>query len=153
MTQQNKLRQFEDFEIGEERRFGSYAVTAEEIVEFAGKYDPQFFHMDAEAAKTSLFGGLCASGWHTCAMTMSMMVADMADKGQSLGSPGVDELRWLKPVFPGDTLSVQMKVLDLVPSRSRRNIGVMFSRITTYNQNDVAVLSFLSKGIYPRQPD
>ncbi|MEP4337096.1 MAG: MaoC/PaaZ C-terminal domain-containing protein, partial [Roseobacter sp.] len=81
---------FESFEVGQKQSFGAYKVTEEEIIEFAQKYDPQFFHLDHEAAKQSLFGGLCASGWHTCAMTMSMLVAIMDANGRSLGSPGID---------------------------------------------------------------
>lgn len=84
---------FESFSIGQVKTFGSYEVTKEEILEFAGKYDPQFFHLYEDAAKESLFGGLCASGWHTCAMTMAMLVEDMKTRGKSLGSPGIDSLR------------------------------------------------------------
>ena len=100
---------FESFEIGQKQSFGAYEVTEDEIIEFASKYDAQFFHLDHDAAQDSLFGGLCASGWHTCAMTMSMMVENMDLHGRSLGSPGIDSLRWLRPVYPGDILSVQMK--------------------------------------------
>ena len=125
---------FETFKIGQKQNFGAYEVTEEEIIEFASKYDAQFFHLDHEAAKQSLFGGLCASGWHTCAMTMSMMVANMDAHGRSLGSPGIDNLRWLRPVYPGDVLSVQMEVLDTVPSKSRPNIGVVVSKVSVSNQ-------------------
>lgn len=141
---------FESFATGQQQDFGAYRVTAEEIVEFAGKYDPQFFHLDPEAAKASLFGGLCASGWHTCAMTMAMLVENMDRTGRSLGSPGVDELRWRRPVYPGDVLSVHMEVLDLVPSKSRPEIGIVVSRVTVSNQHAVPVMDFISKGIFPR---
>ena len=140
---------FERFEIGQVQDFGAYEVTKEEIVEFAGKYDPQFFHLDEEAAKESLFGGLCASGWHTCAMTMAMMVENMDKTGRSLGSPGVDALRWLKPVYPGDVLSVRMEVLELTPSKSRP-IGFVKSKVTVLNQDGVPVMEFISNGIFPR---
>lgn len=146
----DQLTPFESFEIGQVREFGAYEVTEQEIIEFARKYDPQFFHLDAEAAKQSLFGGLCASGWHTCAMTMAMIVEGRDKTGGSLGSPGVDDLRWLKPVFPGDVLSVRMEVADLKPSRSRPEIGVVFSRVTVSNQNGAPVMTFISKGIFPR---
>ena len=142
---------FESFEIGQVQEFGAYEVTEAEILEFARKYDPQFFHLDPEAAKNSLFGGLCASGWHTCGMTMAMMVENMDKTGRSLGSPGLDELRWKRPVYPGDVLSVRMEVLDLVPSRSRPGIGFVISRTTTLNQNGDVVMEFLSKGIFPRK--
>ena len=122
-----------------------------EIIEFASKYDAQFFHLDHEAAKESLFGGLCASGWHTCAMTMSMMVENMDLHGRSLGSPGIDSLRWLRPVYPGDVLSVQMEVLDTVPSKSRPNIGVVTNKVSVSNDKGVIVMEFISKGIFKRR--
>jgi acyl dehydratase len=140
---------FESFQVGQVQSFGAYQVTEAEIIEFAQKYDPQFFHLDHEAAKQSLFGGLCASGWHTCAMTMAMMVENLDTRGRSLGSPGVDNLRWLKPVYPGDTLSVRMEVLDLQPSQSRP-IGFVISRTTVSNQDGTPVMEFISKGIFPR---
>jgi acyl dehydratase len=149
-TNQQKYIPFENFKIGQTQNFGAYEVTEEEIIEFAAKYDPQFFHLDHEAAKQSLFGGLCASGWHTCAMTMSMMVANMDANGRSLGSPGIDSLRWLRPVYPGDVLSVQMEVLDTIPSRSRPNIGVVVSKVSVSNQNGIVVMEFVSKGIFSR---
>ena len=98
---------FENFKVGQKQNFGAYKVTEEEIIEFAGKYDPQFFHLDHEAAKQSLFGGLCASGWHTCAMTMAMMVAYMDTHGRSLGSPGIDNLPGLSGGFHGQLHRVQ----------------------------------------------
>ena len=147
---------FESFEVGQVQEFGAYEVTEEEVIEFARKYDPQFFHLDPEAAKKSLFGGLCASGWHTCAMTMRMMVDNMEKRGTSLGSPGVDDLRWRKPVYPGDVLSVRMEVVGLEPSKSRPELGIVFSTVQTRNQKGEVVMEFLSKGIFPRrnaQPD
>ena len=141
---------FETFEVGQKQTLGAYEVTEEEIIEFAKKYDPQFFHLDHEAAKHSLFGGLCASGWHTCAMTMAMMVANMDVHGRSLGSPGLDNLRWRRPVYPGDVLSVEMEVLDTVPSKSRPEIGIIVSKVIVSNQQKDAVMEFVSKGIFPR---
>ena len=141
---------FESFEIGQKQNFGAYEVTEDEIIEFATKYDAQFFHLDHEAAKESLFRGLCASGWHTCAMTMSMMVENMDLHGRSLGSPGIDCLRWLRPVYPGDILSVQMEVQDTVLSKIRPNIGVVTSKVSVSNQNGVVVMEFTSKGIFRR---
>lgn len=141
---------FEHFEVGQVEEFGAYAVTEAEIVAFARKFDPQFFHLDPEAAKGSLFGGLCASGWHTCAMTMAMMVENMDRSGRSLGSPGIDALRWRRPVYPGDVLSVRMQVSELIPSRSRPEIGIVASQVTVTNQDGAVVMEFLSKGIFPR---
>ena len=141
---------FESFEIGQKQSFGAYEVTENEIIEFASKYDSQFFHLDHDAAQESLFGGLCASGWHTCAMTMSMMVENMDLHGRSLGSPGIDSLRWLRPVYPGDILSVQMEVLDTVPSKSRPSIGVVTNKVSVSNQKGIVVMEFTSKGIFRR---
>lgn len=140
---------FERFEIGQVQEFGAYEVTKEEVIEFASKYDAQFFHLDEEAAKQSLFGGLCASGWHTCAMTMAMMVENLDRTGRSLGSPGINSLRWLKPVYPGEVLSVRMEVLELTPSKSRP-IGFVKNRVTVSNQDGVPVMEFISNGIFPR---
>ena len=133
---------FEDFEIGMTRKFGNYRVTREEILEFAGKYDPQPFHLSDEAAAKTLFGRLCASGWHTCSMAMRMIVDDMAGSGKGgLGSPGINELRWVKPVFPGDTLRVESTIIDLKESSSRPEIGTVYMQNKVFNQNDDLVMS------------
>src|SRR5690349_24168882 len=122
---------FEDLEVGVEREFGTYEVTREEVLEFAGKYDPQPFHLSDEAAAKTHFGRLAASGWHTAAMTMAVIARKVVDEEQAgLGSPGIDELRWKKPVFPGDTLHVSCKILEKTPSRSRPDIG-SFRTLTT----------------------
>ena len=115
---------FEDLEVGAETDFGSYDVTREEMLEFARKYDPQPFHLsDEEAAKTH-FGRLSASGWHTAAMTMAVIARHVVEHRQAgLGSPGIDELRWRKPVYPGDTLHVRGKIVEKTPSRSRPEMG------------------------------
>ncbi|MDB2579686.1 MaoC family dehydratase [Tateyamaria sp.] len=149
-TRNLKYIPFESFDIGQIQNFGAYEVTEEEIIEFAEKYDPQFFHLDHEAAKQSLFGGLCASGWHTCSMTMAMMVANMDKNGRSLGSPGIDNLRWLRPVYPGDVLSVQMEVMDTRPSKSRPNIGIVVSKVSVSNHKEEVVMEFTSNGIFSR---
>lgn len=107
------MQYFEDIAVGTVSRFGSYQVTREEVMEFAGRYDPQPFHLSDEAAAQTHFGRLSASGWHTCAMVMSMIVANLKVNRQAgLGSPGVDELRWLKPVYPGDTLRCETEVIE-----------------------------------------
>ncbi len=141
---------FEDFAIGQKERFGRYEVSAAEIVEFAKKYDPQPFHVDEEAARQSLFGNLCASGWHTCAMTMRMMVDRMKETGTySFGSPGVDEVRWKRPVFPGDVLTVEMEVIGMRRSRSRPGLGIISNRYHTLNQKGEVVMSFIGNAFFP----
>jgi acyl dehydratase len=144
---------FEDLEIGAETDFGSYAVTREEVLDFARKYDPQPFHLsDEEAAKTH-FGRLAASGWHTCAMTMAVIARHVvADEQAGLGSPGVDELRWLKPVYPGDTLHVRGKILDKTPSRSKPEIGSFRTETIVTNQDAMPVMRFTSIVLIRRRP-
>ena len=132
---------FEDFEVGTTEEFGEYLVTEEEILEFASKYDPQAFHLSDEAAKATLFGGLCASGWHTCAIAMRMLVDNMPESNKSLGSPGIDELRWTKPVFPGDTLRVKTTVLSKTNSLSRPDLGSLQMQNEVFNQKNELVMS------------
>jgi acyl dehydratase len=139
------MRYFEDIEVGSVHTFGSHEVTREEVIDFASKYDPQPFHLSDEAAAQTHFGRLSASGWHTCAMTMSMIVAEFAAEGHAgLGSPGIDELRFLKPVYPGDTLRCESEILEKTPSRSRPEMGSYRSRLKVFNQHDVQVLSFIA---------
>jgi acyl dehydratase len=147
------MRYFEDLEIGAETHFGSYEVTREEVLDFARKYDPQPFHLsDAEAAKTH-FGRIAASGWHTCAMTMAVIARHVVDGEQEgLGSPGVDELRWLKPVYPGDTLHVTGKIIEKTPSRSKPEIGSFRTETTVTNQDNVPVMRFTSIVLIRRRP-
>lgn len=145
---------FEDLEVGREAYLGSYEVTREEVIEFATKYDPQPFHLSDEAAARTHFGRLAASGWHTCAMTMAVIARKVVEEEQAgLGSPGVDELRWLKPVFPGDTLHVRSKIVDKTPSRSKPQIGSFRSATVVTNQDDVPVLTFTSIVLMRRRPD
>ena len=146
---------FEDLELGKERYFGSYEVTREEVLEFARKYDPQPFHLSDEAAAKTHFGRLAASGWHTCAMVMATTVRHfMTEEPQAgLGSPGIDELRWLKPVYPGDRLTVRGKVIESIPSRSKPHIGVIRSENTVTNQDDVPVMRFTSIVMMQRRPE
>ena len=144
---------FEDMEVGHERVFGHYDVTRDEVLEFARKYDPQPFHLSDEAAAKTHFGKLAASGWHTCAMTMAVIARKVVSEEQAgLGSPGVDELRWLRPVFPGDTLTVSGKILESIPSRSKPHIGVIRSQVTVTNQDGVPVMTFISIVMYRRRP-
>ena len=133
---------FEDFVVGSSYEFGEYHVTEEEILQFASMYDPQPFHLSDEEGKKTLFGGLCASGWHTCSMGMRMIVDNMPkeDTG-TMGSPGIDELRWLKPVFPGDTLRMKATILDKKESRSRPKMGSVFMLNEMFNQKNEIVMS------------
>ena len=144
---------FEDLEIGKEADYGSYEVTREEVLDFARKYDPQPFHLSDEAAAKTYFGRLAASGWHTCAMTMAVIVRHLSREEQAgLGSPGVDELRWLKPVYPGDTLHVRGKVIEKTPSRSKPEIGSFRTQTTVSNQHGEPVLRFTSIVLIRRRP-
>ena len=144
---------FEDLEVGKETHFGSYEVTREEVLEFARKYDPQLFHLSDEAAAKTYFGRLSASGWHTCAMTMAVIARHVVDEEQAgLGSPGIDELRWLKPVYPGDRLTVRGQILEKTPSRSKPEIGSFRTKTTVTNQDEVAVLTFTSIVLIRRRP-
>lgn len=144
---------FEDLEVGAQTYFGSYEVTREEVLEFAAKYDPQPFHLsDEEAAKTH-FGRLAASGWHTAAMTMAVIARHVVAHEQAgLGSPGIDELRWTRPVYPGDTLHVNGKIVDKTPSRSRREMGSFRTHTTVTNQDGVPVMNFTSIVLIRRRP-
>lgn len=146
---------FEDIEVGRETYFGSYHVTREEVLDFARKYDPQPFHLSDEAAAETHFGRLAASGWHTCAMTMATIVQSFSKGRQQagLGSPGVDELRWLKPVYPGDTLHVRGKIVEKTPSRSKPDIGSFRTETTVTNQDEVPVLRFTSIVLIRRRPE
>ena len=136
---------YEDLEVGSTERFGSYAVTREEVVDFARKFDPQPFHLSDEAAAQTFFGRLSASGWHTAAMTMAMLVAHQQAQGhQGSGSPGMEELRFLKPVYPGDTLTCQREILEKRRSGSRPELGMFKARISTFNQHGDCVLTWLA---------
>src|SRR5678816_960289 len=137
------MRYFEDLEIGAETYFGSYEVTREEVLEFARKYDPQPFHLSDEAAAKTHFGRLAASGWHTCAMTMAVIARHVVEDEQAgLGSPGIDELRWLKPIYPGDTLQERAKIVKTRPSQSKPHIGSYRSDTIVTNQDDVPAVSY-----------
>lgn len=142
------VQYFEDLEPGAVQRFGRYEVTREEALEFASRFDPQPFHLSDEAAAETHFGRMSASGWHTCAMTMRMVVENLNAHGQvGLGSPGLDELRWHKPVYPGDTLRCETQLLEKTRSRSRPEMGSFRSTMKVYNQYDELVMSFTSIGL------
>ena len=148
------MQYFEDLEVGAETYFGSYEVTREEVLEFARKYDPQPFHLsDEEAAKTH-FGRIAASGWHTCAMTMAVLARYVVEHEQAgLGSPGIDQLRWRRPVYPGDTLYVRSTIVEKTLSRSKPEMGSFRSDMVVTNQDDQPVMTFTSIVLIRRRPD
>jgi acyl dehydratase len=139
-------RYFEDYVPGTVHEFGSIAVEKDEIIAFAQRFDPQPFHTDPEAAKQSVFGGLIASGWHTASLAMRLLVDHYISHVASLGSPGVDELRWLKPVRPGDALSLRVTLLEAQRSRSKPDQGFIRALTEALNQNGETVMTMKSGG-------
>lgn len=145
-------RYFEDYVEGDVHRFGSITVEADEIIAFAKRFDPQTMHTDSEAAKRSPFGGLIASGWHTAGLMMRLYVEHYLTHVASLASPGLDELRWLKPVRPGDTLSLRVTVLKTVPSKSKPDRGVVTSFVEVINLAGEMVMTFKIVNIIAKRP-
>ena len=156
------MRFFDDIEIGQRRELGSYTFTAEAIKRFAAQFDPQRFHLDEEEGRKSLFGGLAASGWHVGSVCMKLLVADgqrLAREAEAHGeavagwgpSPGFRELRWIKPVLAGDTISFSSEVLSKRPSGSRPGWGILQASNTGTNQRGEAVFSFLATAFVPRR--
>ena len=142
------MNYFEDIVVGSKHSFGRKVVTRDEVIEFATKYDPQPFHLSDAAAAQTYFGRLSASGWHTGAMTMAMLVANMqAHPHAGLGSPGIDELRWIKPVYPGDTLRCETEILEKRQSQSKPAMGSFKSRLTVFNQDGQPVMTMVSIGL------
>jgi acyl dehydratase len=138
----------EDLAPGRQFTAGPVEVTTAMIKEFAEKYDPQPFHLDDDAAATTHFGRLSASGWHTAAMVMAMTVANLtANKQAGLGSPGIDELRWIKPVYPGDTLRCENTLLEKRRSKTRPEMGILKGETHVYNQHDELVMTFKALGL------
>jgi acyl dehydratase len=142
---------WEDLQAGSVRELGTISVTAEEIKDFAGKFDPQPFHLDEEAGRQSLFGGLCASGWHTCALAMRLTVDNMLKHSSSLGSPGLESLKWMKPVYPGDVLSLRHTITESRPMRKRPDTGIVRSRWEMFNQHGDKVLEMDGYGMFRRR--
>ena len=147
------MRYFEDFTLGEVVELGSRSVSKEEIIDFARQFDPQYFHVDEERAKQSIYGGLIASGWHTAALTMRLAADGLILDSASMGSPGVDELRWLKPVRPGDTLSARFTVTEIRPSGSKPDRGIVKSFVEVSNQHGEVVLTWKALGMYRRRAE
>ena len=156
------MRFFEDLKVGQRRDIGSFTFTAEDIKRFATQFDPQPFHLDEEAGRNSLFGGLAASGWHVGSVCMKLLVADnqrlaqlARERGEEVAvggpSPGFRELRWLKPVLAGDTISFAGEIESLRTSSSRPEWGIVQSRNTGTNQRGELVFSFLASAFIPRR--
>lgn len=142
---------WEDLTVGSTRELGRVSPTREQILAFAGQFDPQPFHLDDAAAQASVFGSLCASGWHTCAMAMRLMVDNFLCEAASLGSPGLESLKWLKPVYPGDTLSLRHAILDSRPMGSRPDVGLVRTRWEMHNQHGDQVLHMEGWGMFRRR--
>jgi len=145
------LIHFEDVTVGDTHRFGRYEVTREEIIEYARQFDPQPFHLDEEAARDSMFGGLIASGWHTGAMFIRMVVEHEVPRSATTGALGFDNLKWLKPVRPGDVLSVENRIAETIESRSRRDVGIVKVDSRVLNQRDEPVMTLTSLVLYRRR--
>ena len=144
------MKYYEDMVVGTVTKSPrTYKVSREEVIDFASKYDPQPFHLDDEAAADTFFGRLSASGWHTAAMTMRLMVEGMQDNEPTagLGSPGVDELKWHKPVYPGDELRVETTLISKRRMKSRPDMGLTRSQQKVFNQEDELVLSMIGNGL------
>ena len=137
---------FESMEIGTELELGSYHVTLEEILEFAKKYDPQPFHINPTEAEKSMFGGIIASGWHTGSICMRLYVDAVLNQSSSMGSPGIDELRWKRPVRPGDTLTARFKIIDKKPFR--KGVGLVKGKAEVFNQEEKLVMTFIGNGMF-----
>jgi acyl dehydratase len=144
---------FEDFFPGQEIALGSRTVSEEEIIAFATQFDPQPFHVDHDAAANSIFKGVIASGWHTCSMMMRLVVDKLMSESSSMGSPGLDGVRWLLPVRAGDTISVSYLTTKVKPSASRTDRGVVWSKWTATNQHGEAVCTIEGMGMFGRRPD
>jgi len=142
---------WEDFVVGRVFELGPRAVSRDEILQFARSYDPQSFHTDEAAAASSIYGGLIASGWHTCAMVMRMVCDGVLSRAASLGSPGVDSIRWLKPVRPGDTLRSRFTVLEQRASTTKPDRGVVRAEWRVLNQNDELVMTMEGVNMYLRR--
>jgi acyl dehydratase len=142
---------WEDFAPGHVIEYGPRLVTREEIVAFAREFDPQPLHLDEAAARASMLGGLCASGWHVCALTMRMMADGFLLDAEALGSPGVDEVRWLTPLRPDDRITLRAHALKTRPSRSRPEIGFVKFRFELVNQHGATVMSMVSSVMLARR--
>jgi acyl dehydratase len=142
---------WEDLQPGTTRDMGTVTLTAEEIKDFAEQFDPQPFHIDEAAGRRSIFGNLCASGWHTCALAMKLTVENFLHEAASMGSPGVENVRWLKPVYPGDTLQLQHTIIEARPLRTRADTGLVRALWEMFNQNGEKVMQMEGYGMFRRR--
>lgn len=142
---------FEDFKVGDVYESAGRTLTRDEIVAFAREYDPQPFHLDEEAARKSIYGGLIASGWQTGSIVFRLAVDAVIGRAASMGSPGIDELRWVRPVRPGDTITVRLEVLEKKPSQSKPDRGAVRVRYEARNQHGETVLTMTSWGLFARR--
>ncbi|MEO6023543.1 MAG: MaoC family dehydratase [Burkholderiales bacterium] len=142
---------WEDFKVGDRAVLGERTLEKDEIIQFAKQFDPQAFHVDEQAAEKSFFGGIIASGWHTCGLAMRMMCDAYLVDSASLGSPGVDNIRWLKPVRPGDTLRFEREFLESRPSSSKPDVGILKTRWEVFNQRNEMVMSMEGVGLFKRR--
>ncbi len=145
-------RWFEDYAVGTAAEYGPLRVDEAEVVDFGRRFDPQPFHVDAEAAAAGPYGGLIASGWHTCALMMRLLAEEYLSPASSLGSPGVDELRWIRPVRPGDELTLRTTVEEARLSRSKSDRGVVRTRVELANQSGEVVLSLRAMNLIRTRP-
>ena len=145
------MRYWEDFPVGSEIELGSVTVTEEQILAFAREFDPQPFHVDPDVAQETIFGGLIASGWHTASLYMRLYVREVLLDSVSLGSPGIEELRWLAPVRPGDTLTGRARVVEAWPSETNPSRGTIVGENTFTNQDGVVVMRFRARGHFGRR--
>jgi len=142
---------WEDMQPGLVRDLGQVTPSAEEIKAFAGQFDPQPFHLDEAEGRRSIYGNLCASGWHTCALAMRLTVENFLNESSSMGSPGLENLRWLKPVYPGDTLRLHYTITESRPLRKRTDIGMVRAKWEMTNQNGEKVLQMEGYGMFRRR--
>jgi acyl dehydratase len=145
----SRMKYFEDYSVGVIVECRPFSVSEAEILDFAKQFDPQPFHVDREAAAQSHFGGIIASGFHTCALVMRSLVGSGFFGGSSMGSPGLDEIRWRRPVRAGETLRVKTEVLDAKRSRSKPDRGVVRHRVELLNDRDQPVMSYIAMSIFP----
>ena len=142
---------WEDMAVGQVRDLGTISPTREEIIAFASQFDPQPFHLDDAAGEASVFGGLCASGWHTCAMAMRLMVTNFLSQTSSLGSPGLENIQWKKPVYPNDALHLKTTVLETKPMGRRPDVGMTRNLWEMFNQHGDKVLHMEGWGMFRRR--
>jgi acyl dehydratase len=147
-----RIRYFEDFPVGETIELGSHYFSREGIIAFGTAFDPQIYHVDPEGARASHWGGLIASGWQTASVYMRLLVDNLMGATESLGSPGLDSLKWLRPVREGDTLTARITFLDSTPSRSRPDRGIVRSRGEMVNQAGEVVMQIEAVNFYGRRP-